>query len=273
LLQYVQQTQSRGEIAVATGEKPDGRFQFTVADLLVISVACVLWVLVFAPMGPAPSLFEDRFIHPSGYKPVNCVFLIVMTVLTGAATLFWARGMDRRRRTRRLVLALLLIVPFFLAVVLLSQRYTQGTRSEQMWLMMRHLGATQEEYKRAHGEYATRLGKTGLDFKVEEVAQAEGLPGEPGAKPFNGCVYRVLKAQGPHAPGGRMSFITTGKDGTERMTGGFAIISFPVRANDPGVAFMVSHHGNVYGKALGSDAARIGSTMVEFDPDGSWVKD
>src|SRR5262249_25077512 len=54
------------------------------------------------------------------------------------------------------------------------------------------------------------------------VAQAveEGYPGQPVAgkpAPYQGYFYRILKAQGPDAPGGAQSYVVNG-----RMTGGFA---------------------------------------------------
>ena len=54
-------------------------------------------------------------------------------------------------------------------------------------------------------------------------AESEGYPGKivrGKAIPYQGYYFRVLKAQGPNAPGGAMNYMKS-----RRMTGGFALIA------------------------------------------------
>ncbi len=124
----------------------------------------------------------------------------------------------------------------------------------------------QKEYATAdrHGDgvlqYAQRIVST--PGMKDGLYWAE-LPGEDesplgpvfgDAKPgdsYHGYLFRVLKAQGPNAPGGAYDYRIKG-----RMTTGFALVAWPLRYGDTGVmTFMVSHDGRLYQR---------------FDPDGTW---
>jgi Protein of unknown function (DUF2950) len=55
------------------------------------------------------------------------------------------------------------------------------------------------------------------------------------------------------------------------MTGGFALVAYPAEYRNSGLmTFLVSHHGHVYEKELGSRTAAIASGMTSFDPDQTW---
>jgi hypothetical protein len=106
--------------------------------------------------------------------------------------------------------------------------------------------------------------------KLAEVARGEGYPIDSPAGPFpyRGYYYKILKAQGPNAPGGAIDYV---KDGN--MVSGFALIAYPARYNVSGImTFMVNQEGVVYQKDLGSKTAQIGKDMTLFDPDKSWSK-
>jgi hypothetical protein len=83
---------------------------------------------------------------------------------------------------------------------------------------------------------------------------------------YHGYLFRVLKAQGPNAPGGAYDYRIKG-----RMTAGFALVAWPLRYGDTGVmTFMVSHDGRLYQKDLGPNTGAIARSMTRFDPDGTW---
>lgn len=85
-------------------------------------------------------------------------------------------------------------------------------------------------------------------------------------RPFHGYIYRLLTAQGADAPGGAKSYIVDGK-----MTGGFALLAYPVRYKDSGVmTFVVNQDGKIYQKDLGPKTEEIGTAMTEYNPDKSW---
>ncbi len=88
---------------------------------------------------------------------------------------------------------------------------------------------------------------------------------KPGGS-YYGYRYKILKAQGPHAPGGAYDYLIKG-----RMVSGFALVAWPARYGDTGVmTFMLSHDGQLYEKDLGADSAAVASSMNSFDPDASW---
>jgi len=102
-------------------------------------------------------------------------------------------------------------------------------------------------------------------------AAAEGYDNtkaEPLA-PYHGYYYRILTQQGKAAPGGEREYIVQ-----DKLMGGFAVLAFPAQYRASGImTFMVDREGHVYAKDLGEDTGKIASSMVSFDPDGSWKKD
>jgi len=99
-------------------------------------------------------------------------------------------------------------------------------------------------------------------------ATAEGYKAGEQATPYHGYYFRILKAQGPDAPGGALNYVVKGK-----MIGGFALIAYPAEYGNSGVmTFMVNHAGTVYEKDLGDRTARAVGRMYLFDPDQTWKK-
>lgn len=86
--------------------------------------------------------------------------------------------------------------------------------------------------------------------------------------PYHGYMFRILKAQGPNAPGGAKSYVVNG-----RMTGGFGLIAWPAAYGSSGVmTFVVNQDGVVYQKDLGPDTAKLAAAITRFDPDISWAR-
>lgn len=97
-------------------------------------------------------------------------------------------------------------------------------------------------------------------------ASAEGYRGN--GEPYHGYYFRVLKGQGPDAPGGAHYYVVNGK-----MIGGFALIAFPADYGNSGVmTFLVNHAGTVYQKDLGRRTEIIAERILLFDPDQTWKK-
>jgi Protein of unknown function (DUF2950) len=99
------------------------------------------------------------------------------------------------------------------------------------------------------------------------IAEATGEGYETGRKrtPFHGYYYRILKAQGPHAPGGAKDYVIDGK-----MTGGFGIVAYPAEYRSSGVmTFVVGPKGGVFQKDLGETSEDAMKATV-FDPDSTW---
>jgi len=84
---------------------------------------------------------------------------------------------------------------------------------------------------------------------------------------YHGYRFRILKAQGKAAQGGARNYVKGG-----RMTEGFALVGWPARYGETGLAtFIVNQDGVVYQKYLGPNAAAIAGAMTRFDPDASWT--
>jgi DUF2950 family protein len=101
----------------------------------------------------------------------------------------------------------------------------------------------------------------------EEVAKAlqEGYKVERGT-PYHGYFFKVLKGQGPAAPGGEIDFMVGGA-----MIGGFALAAAPAEYRVTGVmTFMVGPDGVVYEKDLGPDTLKTFQSMDRYNPDKTW---
>ncbi len=86
-------------------------------------------------------------------------------------------------------------------------------------------------------------------------------------RPFHGYIYRLLTRQGADAPGGAKDYIVNGQ-----MTGGFAVVAYPVSYRVTGVmTFVVNQDGQIYQKDLGADTDSIASAMTEYNPDSTWT--
>jgi Protein of unknown function (DUF2950) len=136
------------------------------------------------------------------------------------------------------------------------------------------------------GTYAQRFRsepgtQSGLYWEVKEgepesptgsmvaEATAEGIDSaKQGGKPtpFHGYFYRILKAQGPDAPGGAKDYVVEGK-----MTKGFAFVAYPAEYGSSGVmTFVVGPRGIVYQKDLGESTEQVAKELTAFDPDSTW---
>ena len=127
--------------------------------------------------------------------------------------------------------------------------------------------------------YATRFiavkgDYNGLDWKTDgalpEALVNAGVSDEAGATssaiPYYGYYFRILSAQGKHAPGGVKSYLSNGQ-----MTGGFAFIAYPAEYRSSGVmTFIAGPNGIVYEKDLGPETTKIAPSMTQYDPDQSW---
>jgi hypothetical protein len=102
-------------------------------------------------------------------------------------------------------------------------------------------------------------------------AESEGYPGSivnGRLTPYQGYYFRVLKAQGPNAAGGAMSYKKS-----RRMTGGFALIAWPATYGSSGImTFQVDQDGVVFQKDLGPNTARVASSTAQFNPDQTWAR-
>jgi len=115
------------------------------------------------------------------------------------------------------------------------------------------------------GEKPSPLGPLVANARTEGYS-AQGASGKP--IPYHGYYFRILKSQGPDAPGGAYDYVAQG-----RMIGGHALIAWPATYGNSGVmTFMVNHDGVVYEKDLGPDTAAAVQKITKFNPDKSWKR-
>ena len=107
-------------------------------------------------------------------------------------------------------------------------------------------------------EYAETVASSDVP---KEFAEAAGpMP----VRPYHGYYFRVLKEQGPNAPGGQHPY----KFG-KTMMGGFALVAWPATYGVTGInTFIVNQAGDIYEKDRG---ARSATPPASYDPDPSWT--
>ncbi len=126
----------------------------------------------------------------------------------------------------------------------------------------------------AEGEKPSPMGELVAEARAEgyPMAQPRTNPDEPDAAPrprtpYHGYFFHILKAQGPHAPGGKFSYLING-----HMIAGYALVAYPAKWGSSGImTFIVNNQGRVYQKNLGEKSADLARAMTEYDPDPSWT--
>ena len=100
---------------------------------------------------------------------------------------------------------------------------------------------------------------------ASEAVAEKDAPSHPRA-PYHGYYFKILKSQGPHAPGGKYNYIINGN-----MIAGYALIAYPDKWGNSGVmTFIINQQGRVYEKNFGPDTAKIAVSITEYDPDPTW---
>lgn len=105
------------------------------------------------------------------------------------------------------------------------------------------------------------------------VAQSHGynLEGQTNSAatapvPFHGYLFKIIKRQGKHAPGGKYSYVING-----RMIAGFALVAWPADYGKTGImTFIVNQQGRVYEKDLGDKTDKQAPALDTYDPDSTW---
>jgi len=120
----------------------------------------------------------------------------------------------------------------------------------------------------AVGEDTSPLGQLVAYARDEGYRGEREASGNIKATPFHGYYLKILKAQGPSAPGGAYSYLING-----RMIGGFALVAYPAVYGSSGVmTFIVNQQGKVYQKNLGPGSDKIAQAMTIYNPDDSWER-
>ena len=102
---------------------------------------------------------------------------------------------------------------------------------------------------------------------VRDFAKAAGYTSaSTQPQPFNGYYFRILTRQGAQAQGGARDYIVDGK-----MTGGFAVLAYPVEYRSSGImTFMLDADGVVYQKDLGEGTSAQAQALNDYNPAEGW---
>jgi hypothetical protein len=118
------------------------------------------------------------------------------------------------------------------------------------------IAAAQSEGYGPSSSAAGGAGKGGSDKEAPQLDRA----------PYHGYYFKILMRQGPHAPGGKYSYLINGN-----MIAGYALVAYPDKWGNSGVmTFIINQQGRVYQKNLGPNTAKLASAMTEYNPDPSW---
>jgi len=192
--------------------------------------------------------------------------------------------------------------PFPVPLVKLGGRWYFNAKAGRQELLQRRIGADELDaidicrgYVQAQHEYAlqpregfdvnqyaqsiiSNLGKQdGLAWQNpdgswggpigEKIAQVIEQGYSPGAEPYHGYFFKILKGQGPASPLGQMDYVVKGV-----MIGGFALVAAPAEYGETGLkTFIVSEDGVVYERDFGPGTLNEFTKMERFNPDGSWT--
>ncbi len=102
----------------------------------------------------------------------------------------------------------------------------------------------------------------------EGFAAAESRVGAASKpKPYHGYYFRILRSQGPDAPGGQHNYLVK-----DSMIGGFALVAWPAEYGVTGVhTFIVNHDGIVYERDLGTPTPSSTPAVNTYNPGKSWT--
>jgi hypothetical protein len=100
-------------------------------------------------------------------------------------------------------------------------------------------------------------------YKYTEKKTQNGKP-----SPYHGYFFKILKGQGPNAPGGQYDYVVNGK-----MILGYGLLAYPASYGSSGVmTFIINQDDVVYQKDLGEDTAKIAESITTYNPDKTWTK-
>jgi len=100
------------------------------------------------------------------------------------------------------------------------------------------------------------------------AANVQPTAGKQSSKPFHGYYFRILTAQGEHAPGGKRNYIVDG-----RLIGGVALLAWPASYLASGVkTFQCNLDGAIYERDLGPETASLVRKINAFDPGPGWSR-
>ncbi|HLY17222.1 MAG TPA: DUF2950 domain-containing protein [Bryobacteraceae bacterium] len=111
------------------------------------------------------------------------------------------------------------------------------------------------------------LGRLVAQARAEGYAAGQPRPKGSPQRPYHGYYFKILTRQGPHAPGGKFSYVINGN-----MIAGYALLAYPDKWGGSGImTFIVNQQGRVYERNFGAKTTQIAAGITEYDPDSGWT--
>jgi hypothetical protein len=143
-----------------------------------------------------------------------------------------------------------------------AQREYASTDRERDGIIQYAQKVWSDPYRR-NGETPSPIGP----FIAQAVGEGYTKKGDKPI-PYYGYYFKILKGQGPNAPGGAYKYVING-----HMVAGFALVAWPAEYDVSGVmTFIVNQNGTVYQKDLGPKTAEIAKAMTLYNPDRTWKR-
>jgi hypothetical protein len=133
-----------------------------------------------------------------------------------------------------------------------TMEYAQHIRSRAGKKDGLYWDARSDEEQSPFGPLVARALEDGYYIK-EKASDAPKV-----REPFHGYFFRILKKQGPHAPGEAYDYVING-----HMVAGFALVAYPAQWGNTGVmSFIVNQRGKVCQKNLGPETEALAHAMT-----------
>lgn len=153
------------------------------------------------------------------------------------------------------------------AIVDAQHEYASQGRDGEPPAFAQRFWSSPQKHDGLYWETAEHEEESPLGALVAEAAVRADQRADSKPTPYHGYYYRLLTAQGVHAPGGQRSYL----DKAGRLSGGFAVLAWPATHGNSGVmTFLVNHRGIVFQKDLGSDTEKVVAGIRAYDPDSTW---
>jgi hypothetical protein len=264
-------------------------FQFSIIDLLLLTMLTMIGLLVLTPYAEVCEPRIRRSDHNGAF--VQWALTIGCFTFVGTALGLWCGPAAPKRGYKRAVVILFYVISSWIAMCIFTLpspfRSRISCSQSAGAAACKAFAEAQEIYRRTDYdgdgilEYSPTIsghcslverkaGAADLSLLDKTFGLAEGPQGV--ATPKAGYVFKVLHGQGPAAHGGAKSYFKADKDGVLHMTGGYALLASPAIYKGKGDdSYLINNNGTIFQRDLGPDTPKIFETMTEFNPDSTWA--
>ncbi|HYF49066.1 MAG TPA: DUF2950 family protein [Planctomycetota bacterium] len=225
---------------------------------------------------PDESFFQKHRMPSAGYSVLDADGLFSRSELPAPAPVSSSSGTTLMVATATVAIVAAIAIPSLLRSRMAANQTAAAAHcksyaeAQEIYRRTDYDGDGVLEYAQSLGGDNSLLEKTkgagDLALVDKTFAMAEGNPSQ-NPVPRAGYCFKVLKAQGANATGGKRNFVVNGN-----MTHGYALVAYPAKYDGTGRdTFVISHNGTIFQKDMGPETPDIVEAMTEFDPDETWA--